>query len=37
MHVNCFYDGHCEPEVEMTALIAATSAYIQDAERLATI
>ena len=37
LHVNCFYDGNCEPEVEMTALIVATSAYIQDAERLATI
>ena len=37
MHVNCFYDGNCEPEAEMTALIVATGAYIQDAERLATI
>ena len=37
LHVNCFYDGNCEPEQEMTALIAATSTYIRDAERLATI
>ena len=37
LHVNCFYDGNCEPEAEMTALIVATGAYIQDAERLATI
>ena len=37
LHVNCFYDGNCEPEAEMTALIIATGAYIQDAERLATI
>ena len=35
LHVNCFYDGNCEPEPEMTALIATTSAYIQDAESLA--
>ena len=37
LHVNCFYDGNCEPEQEMTALIAATSTYIRDVERLATI
>ena len=37
LHVNCFYDGNCEPEQEMIALIAATSAYIRDAERLASI
>ncbi len=37
LHVNCFYDGNCEPEQEMTALITATSTYIRDAERLASI
>ena len=37
LHVNCFYDGNREPEQEMIALIAATSTYIRDAERLATI
>ena len=37
LHVNCFYDGSCEPEQEMTALIAATNTYIRDAEPLATI
>ena len=35
LHVNCFYDGNCEPEVEMTALIRATDSYIQDAINLA--
>ena len=37
LHVNCFYDGNCEPEAEMTALVIATSTYISDAERLASI
>lgn len=37
LHVNCFYDGNCEPEMEMTALIVATNTYIRDAERLAAI
>ena len=37
LHVNCFYDGNCEPEPEMTALVVATSTYISDAERLASI
>ena len=37
LHVNCFYDGNCEPEQEMTALITVTSTYISDAERLASI
>lgn len=35
LHVNCFYDGNCEPEAEMTALIRATDVYIQDAMNLA--
>ena len=35
LHVNCFYDGNCEPEAEMTALIRATDSYIQDATNLA--
>ncbi len=35
LHLNCFYDGNCEPEAEMTALIRATEAYIQDAVDLA--
>ena len=35
LHINCFYDGNCEPEAEMTALIQATDSYIQDAENLA--
>ena len=35
LHVNCFYDGNCEPEAEMTALIRATDSYIQDAINLA--
>ena len=35
LHVNCFYDGNCEPEPEMTTLIRATDSYIQDAVDLA--
>ena len=35
LHINCFYDGNCEPEAEMTALIRATDMYIQDAINLA--
>ena len=35
LHVNSFYDGNCEPEPEMTALIRATDSYIQDARNLA--
>ena len=35
LHVNCFYDGNCEPEQEMTDLIRATDSYIQDARNLA--
>ena len=37
LHVNCFYDGNCEPEAEMTALIQATDSYIQDAVNLAAV
>ena len=35
LHINCIYDGNCEPEGEMTALIRATDSYIQDAINLA--
>ena len=35
LHINCFYDGNCEPEPEMMALIRATDSYIQDAINLA--
>lgn len=35
LHVNCFYDGNCEPEAEMTALIRATGSYIAEARNLA--
>ena len=35
LHVNCFYDGNCEPEAEMSALIRTTDSYIQDARNLA--
>ena len=36
-HINCFYDGNCEPEQEMTDLIRATISYIQTAERLSAV
>ena len=35
LHINCFYDGNCEPEAEMTALVRTTDSYIQDAIDLA--
>ena len=35
LHINCFYDGNCEPEEEMTALIRDTDTYIQNAIDLA--
>ena len=35
LHVNCFYDGNCEPEDEMAALIMETNSYIEDAANLA--
>ena len=34
LHVNCFYDGNCEPEQDMADLIRETNTYIHDAERL---
>ena len=34
LHINCFYDGNCEPEQEMAGLIRATILYIDLAERL---
>ena len=35
LHINCFYDGNCEPEADMTALIRDTDSYIREAENLA--
>ena len=35
LHINCFYDGNCEPEEEMTALIRDTDSHIQEARNLA--
>ena len=35
LHVDCFYEGHCEPEAEMAALVRATNVYINEAQRLA--
>lgn len=35
LHINCSYDGNCEPEAEMTALIRATNEYIREARNLA--
>ena len=35
LHINCAYDGNCEPEPEMEALIRATNSYIQEARYLA--
>ncbi len=35
LHVNCFYDGNCEPIEEMTALIRDTDSYINEAITLA--
>ena len=35
LHINCFYDGNCEPEQQMSALIRATDSYILNAENLA--
>ena len=34
LHVNCFYDGNCEPEQYMMDLIRDTSGYIRNAEEL---
>lgn len=35
LHVNCFYDGNCEPEEDITALIRESDSYIQEARNLA--
>ena len=35
LHINCFYDGNCEPEEDITALIRETDSYIQEARNLA--
>ena len=35
LHANCFYDGNCEPESDITALIRETNSYIQAAIDLA--
>ena len=35
LHVNCFYDGNCEPEQYMMDLIRDTSGYIHNAAELA--
>ena len=35
LHIDCFYEGNCEPEQEMVDLVRATISYIQDAEGLA--
>ena len=37
LHVDCFYEGRCEPEEEMAALVRATSAYIDEAQSLADV
>ena len=35
LYLNCAYDGNCEPEEEMTALIRETDLYMQEARNLA--
>lgn len=35
LHGDCFYNGQCEPEDYVAALITGTIGYIDDAERLA--
>ena len=32
LHVECFYNGHCEPADYITALIQDTARYIDDAQ-----
>ena len=32
LHVECFYNGHCEPEDYIAALVRETADYIRDAE-----
>ena len=34
LHVECFYNGHCEPEDYIIAMVRDTAAYIDDAQRL---
>ena len=36
LHIDCFYEGNCEPEHEMAGLIRGTISYIQTAEELST-
>ena len=35
LHVECFYNGHCEPEDYIAAMVRDTADYINDAESLA--
>ena len=35
LHIDCFYDGNCEPREDMVALIRETDAYISEAQFLA--
>lgn len=35
LHIDCFYDGNCEPRENVVALIRATDAYIREAQALA--
>ena len=35
LHVDCFYDGHCEPEEDVAATIRNTGSFIDRAETLA--
>ena len=35
LHVDCFYDGHCEPKEDVAATIRETGRYIDRAESLA--
>ena len=32
LHVECFYNGHCEPEEFIAGMVRGTGAYIRDAE-----
>jgi hypothetical protein len=34
LHVDCFYDGHCEPVEDVATTIRETSQYIDQAETL---
>ena len=35
LHVDCFYDGHCEPEEDVAGTIRETGGYIERVEELA--